>query len=316
MISNYLYTIGKYLPPYEKIEVLKDIEVNLYDYLEDNFGKKEYTDEEIETAIRIMGHPRKVAEAYMHEPRVLIGAAYIDTYWLVLKIALIGTAIGITITNMMHLTNAKEGIQLYLKIISQIWQSSLSSIGLITLIFAAIQYYSPKEKIPKDNGWSLSILEKAIQPHQRVKKFDLVVETFFLCLSVVAINQVIQGLESTQIIIPIFNMVIFKHYLIWINIVLIGSLLLNIYLLIIRKWQSVTRFISIVLDVLGVAIFTQLVYNPDLWRLNLIAEKLGARASKIETVWTKSMYITLVVVVIIVSFDVFGHLKVLLRKNK
>jgi len=70
MISNYLYTIGKYLTPDEKTEVLKDIEVNLYDYLEDNFGKKEYTDEEIETAIRTMGHPRKVAEAYMHEPRV------------------------------------------------------------------------------------------------------------------------------------------------------------------------------------------------------------------------------------------------------
>ena len=33
MISNYLYTIGKYLSPGTRAEVLKDIEVNLYDYL-------------------------------------------------------------------------------------------------------------------------------------------------------------------------------------------------------------------------------------------------------------------------------------------
>ena len=88
--------------------------------LEDNFGKKEYTDEEIETAIRTMGHPREVAESYMNEPRVLIGATYIDAYWLVLKIVLVAVAIGITISNMMDLPNAKDGIQLYLKIVSQI----------------------------------------------------------------------------------------------------------------------------------------------------------------------------------------------------
>ncbi len=316
MISNYLYTIGKYLSPGARVEVLRDIEVNLYDYLEDNFGKKEYTDKEIESAIRTMGHPRKVAEAYMNEPRVLIGAAYIDTYWLVLKIAIIGAAIGITISNMMNLPNTKDGIQLYLKIVSQIWQSSLSSMGLVTLIFAVVQYYSPKEKISKDQDWSMSILEKAIEPHQSVKIFEVVIETFFLCLTLVIINQLIQGLEATKMIIPVFNMEIFKPYLIWINGLLIGSLLLNIYLLIKRKWQSVTRAISIVLDLLGVIIFTQIVFNPDIWHLNFLAEKFGADASKIETVWTKSIYISLAVVVIIVAFEVFGHLKVLLRKNK
>jgi hypothetical protein len=316
MISNYLYTIGKYLPPVSKMEVLKDIEVNLYDYLEANFGKKEYSEKEIETAIRIMGHPRKVAEAYMNEPRVLIGAAYIDAYWLVLKIALIGTAIGIIISNIMNLSNAKDGIQLYLKIISKIWQSSLSSFGIVTLIFAAIQYYSPKEKIDKDNLWSLSILDKAIEPHQSVKIFDLIVETFFLGLCLVTINQVMLGLESNQIIIPIFNIMAFEPYLLWINVILVASLLLNVYLLIIRKWQSATRAIAVVLDLLGVAIFTQLVFNKDLWSLNYIVEKFGTDTSKIGTWWTISIYIALAVVAIITAFDVFGHLKVLIRKNK
>ena len=157
LISDYLYTIGKYLPPATRAEILKEIEANLYDYLEENFVKKEYTDEEIEIAIRAMGHPRKVAEAYMNGVRVLIGAAYIDTYWLVLKIALIGMAIGITISNTLALSNANDGISLYLHIVSQICQSSLSVFGLITIIFAAVQYYSPKERVEKDNLWSVSM---------------------------------------------------------------------------------------------------------------------------------------------------------------
>lgn len=316
LISNYLYTIGKYLPPATRAEILKEIEANLYDYLEENFVKKEYTDEEIEIAIRAMGHPRKVAEAYMNGARVLIGAAYIDTYWLVLKIALIGMAIGITISNTLALSNANDGISLYLHIVSQICQSSLSVFGLITIIFAAVQYYSPKERVEKDNLWSVSILEKAIEPYQSVKIFDLIIETFFLFLSLIAINQVMSGLMSTQIIIPIFNVVNFVPYLFWINVVLIVSLLLNVYLLIVRKWQSVTRAVTIALDLLGIAIFTQLVFDPDLWSFNLIIKKLGAATYNIETIWKLSIYITLAAVVIAVAFDVVKHLKVLLRKNK
>lgn len=52
MIKNYLYTIGKYLSPSQREEVLREIEANLYDYLEENFGKKEYTSGEIESALR------------------------------------------------------------------------------------------------------------------------------------------------------------------------------------------------------------------------------------------------------------------------
>lgn len=124
------------------------------------------------------------------------------------------------------------------------------------------------------------------------------------------------GLMSTQIIIPIFNMMNFVPYLFWINVVLIVSLLLNVYLLIVRKWQSVTRAVTIALDLLGIAIFTQLVFDPDLWSFNLIINKLGATTYTIETIWKLSIYITLAAVVIAVAFDVVKHLKVLLRKNE
>ena len=75
------------------------------------------------------------------------------------------------------------------------------------------------------------------------------------------------------------------------------------------------RIIAIVLNLSGVAIFTQLVLNTDLWHFSFITEKFGADASRIEEGLSISIYITLAVVVIIVAFDVFGHLRALLRKK-
>ena len=92
MISNYLYTIGKYLPPGQRDDLLKEIEANLYDYLEENHGEIDYTKEQIESDIRSMGHPMKVAEAYTGKPRSLICSQYIDTYWLIIKFVIIGSA--------------------------------------------------------------------------------------------------------------------------------------------------------------------------------------------------------------------------------
>lgn len=41
-------------------EVLRDIEVNLYDFLEENFGKKEYTEEEMEKQFGQWDIPEKL----------------------------------------------------------------------------------------------------------------------------------------------------------------------------------------------------------------------------------------------------------------
>ncbi|MCC5910463.1 MAG: hypothetical protein JJT76_08510 [Clostridiaceae bacterium] len=119
MITNYLYTIGKYLSPHQRDEVLK----------------------EIEEAIKSMGNPRKVAEAQMNSPRYLVGVAYIDTYWLVVKIAVIGASIGIAVSNLMAMTEAKDILQLFLKLFAQICKSGLATFGFVTLIFMAINYY-------------------------------------------------------------------------------------------------------------------------------------------------------------------------------
>lgn len=319
MISNYLYTIGKYLSPSQRDEVLKEVETNLYDYLEENFGEKEYTDFEIEEAIKSMGHPKKVAEAYMNSPRCLIGPAYIDTYWLVIKIALVGTAVGLTIANLVSSSNTIDVIQFFLTLVVQIWQASLSIVGMITLIFAAIHYYSPQDSMVKDEQWSVDTLKIAPEHNQTIKLFDLIAETFFICLGLVVINQIFPVSTSNVDVIPTLDLSYFSSYVLWINLLLGSSLILNMYLLIKGQWQTATRVLSILLDILGiafVALLANIALNPEAWNLSGISETIKGDSNTIIHWIQNTIYISFAVFVIIVAFEIFGHLKVLLKRKQ
>lgn len=316
MIKNYLYTIGKYLTPSQRDEVLKEIEANLYDYLEENFGKKEYTGGEIESALRAMGHPKTVAQAYQTTPRSLIGPAYIEAYWLVVKIALIGTAVGLTVGHLIDLNSVENSVQLFTRLFIDIFSSALGSFGMVTLIFALIEHYSPGENIPISDTWKISDLEKAPEPNQKVNLIDLIIETFFICFGLVVMNSAVPifafRLEDKQLL-PIVNMDLFAPFIIMITLVLAASLLLNIYLMIIRKWQTSTRIITILLDLIGIGIVTKIALTPEIWDLTALKSILG-EAAKVDTWFTMSVNIGLAVMIIISAFDIFGHIKVMLKK--
>lgn len=319
MITDYLYTIGKYLAPSQKEEVLKEIEANLYDYLEENFGNKTYTEAEIETAIKAMGHPRKVAEAYLNSPRMLIGPAYIDTYWLVVKIAMIGIGIGLTVATALSLPETKDGIGLVLQLVGQLWQSGLAAVGMITLIFAAIHTYSPQETAAQDEAWSVRILEKAPGPSETVKIFDVAIELFFLCVALVVINKMtirVALSASDSIIIPMMNMAYFAPYVIWINLLMGASLLLDVYLLIKRKWQTATRIVYILLDALSIAIFTPLAFTPEIWDLSKISGALATDKAVVAQWFQTTMQVSLAVFVIVVCFEMYRQVRALVKAKR
>lgn len=315
MIKNYLYTIGKRLPAPARDEILKDIEVNLYDYLEENYGKKEYTDVEVEQAIRSMGHPHKVAEAYLNEPRGLIGPAYLDSFWLVNKISLIGISIGLTIANIVNIGAFSNGIELFLKIASDIFQTSLSAFGLITIVFAVLQHFTPIVSVESEEDWSLSILDKATEPQQRVKPFDVILETVFICLGLVFINQIPSFVTSSENTLLIFNTAVLEPYLPWFNLFLVVSLGINVYLLIVYRWQPVTRYVTILMDLAGIALFTIFAFDPNVWSLQSLAGYIGSSLPAIEKALQMSLRITLAIIVIVTGIDIIGHFKALMKKR-
>ena len=319
MIKNYIYTVGTYLSTSQKDEVLTEIESNIYDYLEENFGEKEYTLVEVEKAIRTMGHPKEVAEAYMNSPRCLIGPTYIDTYWLLLKIAVIGTAIGLMSSNILSFHESDNLLQLFLKVFSSIWNASLSVVGTITLIFAAISYYGVGESSSKDANWSLSILSEAPKPDDHVSMLELIIEMFFVFLGLAILNHSSSffGLSITNTsAIPAINMKYFSPYIIWLNLLLGSFLILNVYLLIKRKWQLLTRVLTIALKLASFVLFTLLALTPNV--LDYASLPMVFSKSSTDTIHgiQLGVYIGLGVFIIMTILDITNHLRVLLKRTK
>lgn len=316
MIKNYLYTIGKYLNASQRDDVLKEIEANIYDYLEETYGKKDYNITEIEVAIRAMGHPRKVAEAYMNRPITIIAPALMDTYWLVLKIALFGALIGITLSSFISMPTLEDGLRWFIQFSAQIWETALSTFGMVTLIFMGITHYQPETEESIEDDWKLSILEQAIETKERINVFEVIVESFFICLGLVLIHQSVPVFAfsiSGKIIIPVLNMDLFKPFIVAFSILLGASLILNIYLLIVRHWSRLTRIIAIIMDLSGVAIMIMLAMTPNIIQVDAINQLLNTN----ETGWVRiTISITVAVVIVISGIDVFSHMKRLLSGQK
>ncbi|MEN8904332.1 MAG: hypothetical protein ABF289_00065 [Clostridiales bacterium] len=319
MIKNYLYTIGKYLPSSQKSEILKEIESNLYDFLEENYGNGEYTDKEIEIAIKALGQPKKIAESYLDSPRYIIGSAYIDAYWLIIKIVLISNLIGQIITSIFLPLDSKANIQFFIEIIAQIFQSSMASIGVITLIFIVINKYYPKDTIVKNEDWSLDLLEKVPLENEKIKKFKIITRTFFILIFLVAFNKVSMDIgvyfERTTIV-SVLNMNKFSPYIIWINILLAITLLYNIYLLIKGKWDRFSRKASIFINFIMAILVIKITLTPKIWNVNLIAESLSKDIDTFSNMFKTSIYFFIIAFVIMILFNVTKHIKILVSNPK
>jgi len=317
MIRDYLYAIGKYLSPSQRDEVLKEIEANLYDYLEENYGSKDiYSDIEIQESIMKLGNPKKVAEAYLDRPRVLIGSPLIDTYFLLLKIVIGAVSLGLTISTIITIDSGSNLGIVILNLFGQIWSAALSVVGIMTIVFASIYKYLPEKDFLTDEEWSVKDLEKAPENSDKVGIFDIIFEIGFSVLALIFFNGsnfLVLG-ESINVI-PIFNKTVINNYLPLINGVLIFTIILNIYLLIVRKWQIITRSFSVILDVLSVFIIGIIAFNPNIFDFSKIPGISSLEAQNISYGVQLGIKIGFAVLAVIVSLDIFKHIKNIIKKK-
>lgn len=318
MIKDYLYAIGKYLSPSQREEVLKEIQANLYDYLEENFGDKDrYEDHEVESAILKMGTPKKVAEAYLDRQRALIAPPLLDVYFLLLKIVIPAVSLGLVIANVISVNPEANLGLLVLNIIGQIWSASLSVIGVMTIIFALLYKYLPDKDLEFSEEWTIKDLEKAPEPVERISIGETIFGIAFSVLGLVFFNS-----DSLIVIgnsidyIPVVNTAVFNNYLPLINISLVLSILLYIYLLIKRKWHISTRIISMALDVFGVFVFWLIAFNPNFLDFSKIPGISVNDGLKIAEGVQIGMKIGFAAIAILVIVDIAKHLIIMLKKTK
>ena len=288
LLKDYVYTITHYLPQKQKAEVSTDIEATLYELLLEQFGEKEYSDQEIETVIRTFGHPRLVAERYLNQKPSLIAPELLDTYWFVVKIALIGSNIGVFIARMLT-----QGLD-FISILGGMINLSLSVFGMVTLIFILINQKLDAYEQKNDQTWSLNDLKTWTSDKHRVSHFEIAFESIFLVF-----------MAQALIVDKPLSVVLENHVLFLLGMYVGLSLVLNIYLLIKAYWTPRLRIVSISLNLLFAYFLTQfLIVLPVLFKpiMHIRGVDLSIR-------------ITSVIIFIAIAYDVYDHFKHLIKKD-
>ena len=288
LLKDYVYTITHYLPQKQKAEVSTDIEATLYELLLEQFGEKEYSDQEIETVIRTFGHPRLVAERYLNQKPSLIAPELLDTYWFVVKIALIGSNIGVFIARMLT-----QGLD-FISILGGMINLSLSVFGMVTLIFILVNQKLDAYEQKNDQTWSLNDLKTWTSDKHRVSHFEIAFESIFLVF-----------MAQALIVDKPLSVVLENHVLFLLGMYVGLSLVLNIYLLIKAYWTPRLRIVSISLNLLFAYFLTQfLIVLPVLFKpiMHIRGVDLSIR-------------ITSVIIFIAIAYDVYDHFKHLIKKD-
>ena len=288
LLKDYVYTITHYLPQKQKAEVSTDIEATLYELLLEQFGEKEYSDQEIETVIRTFGHPRLVAERYLNQKPSLIAPELLETYWFVVKIALIGSNIGVFIARMLT-----QGLG-FISILGGMINLSLSVFGMVTLIFILVNQKLDAYEQKNDQTWSLSDLKTWTSDKHRVSHFEIAFESIFLVF-----------MAQALIVDKPLSVVLENHVLFLLGMYVGLSLVLNIYLLIKAYWTPRLRIVSISLNLLFAYFLTQfLIVLPVLFKpiMHIRGVDLSIR-------------ITSVIIFIAIAYDVYDHFKHLIKKD-
>jgi hypothetical protein len=294
MIKNYLYTIGLYLPPHQRVEILRDIEASLYEILEKHYGEKEYSQQEFEKVIIDFGHPQQVAQNYLGESLTLISSDLYNEYFLALKIALFGGNIGLLIANFIRIDVNTVDFILLFSFIGEMIQTSLSIFGLVTLIFILVNKTVIKEKVVRETTWSVSSLKVLVEEYAKVNRFDLGIESIFLIILSVGLFNNLSLLSNTlnQSSVIVFSLFIF------------GSLSLNLYLVIKGQWQFLTRIFSILLNLIFAYYVIQFYLTIGLLNIPLLDIK-GVLIS---------IRITVLFILIAIIYDCLIHFRRLIKK--
>ena len=288
LLKDYVYTITHYLPQKQKAEVSTDIEATLYELLLEQFGEKEYSDQEIEIVIRAFGQPRLVAERYLNQKPSLIAPELLETYWFVVKIALIGSNIGVFIARMLT-----QGLG-FISILGGMINLSLSVFGMVTLIFILVNQKLDAYEQKNDQTWSLSDLKTWTSDKHRVSHFEIAFESIFLVF-----------VAQALFVETALSVVLENHVLFLLGMYVGLSLVLNIYLLIKAYWTPRLRIVSISLNLLFAYFLTQfLIVLPVLFKpiMHIRGVDLSIR-------------ITSVIIFIAIAYDVYDHFKHLIKKD-
>jgi hypothetical protein len=287
LIDTYVSEVGRRLPRKARSDIEAEIRSALEDMLEERSQKsgKPVDDEMTFEVLKEYGAPEKVAASYMPE-RYLIGPSLYPTFLMVLRIIFPVIAILAGLSAIFTVSHtaayATEVGRMIVSALTGIVTAVISALGNLVLIFALIEWVLRNEGIaiqgrnrPKAKEWDPRSLAKVSAPNQ-VKIVEAIIEIVGCFAAILLFNfypQII-GLGSTPgggwyigtgnwTVIPLLSEAFFR-YVPYLTLVWALTIALNIVLLRLGHWDTVTRIFLIGLKVINILIAACMLAGPSL----------------------------------------------------
>jgi len=273
LIDRYVTEVGKHLPRKNRLDIEAELRSTLEDMLEDRSQQTGRPADEAlaEEILQEYGAPRKVAATYQSHP-YLIGPRMFHTYTLVLRIVLFAVTLGLTIATVVSLINsnmsAAETLQSLVDFAASLVSALLAAFGNVTLVFAILERVMPVSEFEKEEKWTPAELSKE-PDHDQVKGSERIFSIVFTIAALMIFNLYPQIIgiwimENEQWVQVAGLSEAFFRFLPWINLSIILTIALDIWLLRQAIWTALTRWIHIGLQIFGIAIAAAMLNGPSL----------------------------------------------------
>lgn len=197
ILEQYLYAIKRKLPKKGSDEVILELRSLLMDNIENTYGEHA-TEAEVKSIISDFGPPTEVAKEYGGNIYI-IAPEFTDIYKIIIKIvvACLFGAFVIAYVVQVISGSADSNIAMQgLKVLSNTFTASISSVGMITLIFMIISKYVDGDELDIAKDWTPDDLPELPEDNEKVSMAESIAGIVFTTLAIVLFNafpQIIEG---------------------------------------------------------------------------------------------------------------------------
>jgi len=324
LIDRYVTEVGKHLPRKNRLDIEAELRSTLEDMLEDRSQQAGRPADEAlaEELLQEYGSPRRVAATYQTHP-YLIGPRMFHLYTLVLRIVLFVVTLGLTIATVVSLITSypttPEIMQALINFATGLVSALVAAFGNVTLVFAILERVLPESEFEKEEKWTPAELTKEPNPGQ-VKTGDRIAGIVFTVAALVIFNfypQIVGIWNNTN---GVWTQIAglsdaFFRYLPWINLSGVLTIALDIWLLRLGLWSTLTRWLHIGLQVVGISIAAAMLRGPSLLTLYPGATTAQFNNLLIGT-FDRLVPFILIIVIVVSVVEIVKDAKHILRPRK
>lgn len=317
LLNRYIHEVGRFLPRKNREDIKAELRSSVVDTLEDRFGT-EPSESEVEGVLQEFGSPRDVAASYHPRSQYLVGPGLYPLFRMVAWIVIAAVLGAQLLAFFVAVFIAGEPFSV-LETLSALLNSVPSSLGWVLITFMVLQYFDAKPYL-EEEPWDPKTLP-VLNPEADLKKGELVLGLVGGILILVLVTLFPQwiGFLSTPGGGFYPNPVILE-YVVLIQISLLATIMLNIYLLWKGSWDFLTRIIKLALDGFGVVILAFLIKGHNAWLAARGASTFNAWISAIENnnwelVGMNAFRLAFVIAFIVTVIEIFSTIFRMVRSK-